>query len=241
MNNRIGYTRFLGILAILLLFSLYGCWDTGELIEEMPVIHLGEANKVHSTIVLYKGDLQISGGSQSALLVSDLSYNLTKWAPKITYTEENSEGFLKIIQKENEKEKGLFDPIVNKWSLVFNKTIPLDMEIIMGSGDNKLDLSNIRLTNLKVAIGTGDTILDLTGNYQENINVYLAGGVGHTTIFFPKDIGIRLLIKGVLNRINCHNFSQIGNFYYNSAFDFSENKIYVTILSGLGMIDINLI
>ena len=239
--NKIRYVLLLGILAILVVFSLSGCWNTGELIEEMSVIHLGDANKVQSNIVLYKGDLQISGESQPSLLVSDLSYNLTQWAPQITYAEENSEGFLKIIQKENKQDKGLFEPIVNNWSLVFNKNIPLDMDIIMGSGKNEMDLSNIHLISLKAVVGTGDTIINLTGNYLDNISVYLVGGIGHTTIFFTEDIGIRLLIKGVLNRINCQGFNQIGNFYFNSAFDFSERKIYVTIFSGLSKIDINLI
>jgi hypothetical protein len=111
----------------------------------------------------------------------------------------------------------------------------------MGNGDNHLDLSSINLTGFKAAIGTGDTILDLTGNYQENIEIYLLGGVGHTTINLPEDIGVRLWIKNGLNIINCDGLDQMGNFYYNSTFDFSERKIFITLISGLGMIEVNLI
>jgi len=239
MNKKNAKLSLFILLISFLVFALTGCWNTGEHTEETVNVELGEAEKVNATIVIYKGDLYISGGNQQLLLISDFDYNLNQWAPQVTYSTENNEGKLKIMQKE--KEKGLFNSVENKWSLIFNQTVPLELDIVMGSGDNHLDLSSINLIDLKAAIGTGDTILDLTGNYQENISVYLAGGIGHTTILFPEDIGIRLLIKGVLNRINCHGFSQIGNFYYNSAFDFSERKIYITLFSGLGTIDINLI
>ena len=223
----------------LVIFFLAGCWNTGELMEEMPVISLEDAQEVQATIIIYQGDLTISGKNQSPLLISSFSYNLTRWAPQVTYSVENGEGSLKIVQKENEK--GLFNPLINDWSLVFNQAVPLDLDMVMGSGEYHLDLSNIHLINLKAALGTGETFIDLTGDYPDSVSAYLAGGIGHTTISLPEDIGIRLLIQGGLNRIQCDGFSRIGNFYYNSAYDFAERKIYITLFSGLGMIDINLI
>jgi len=238
MKNR-AVTTFLFIFIIFfLVFYLFGCWNTGDLIEETVTVDLEEAHKVDATIIIYKGDLQISGGNQQSLLISDFSYNLKQWAPEVTYAVENGEGILKIIQKENEK--GLFNSLINHWTLAFNPDIPLDLDIAIGNGENQLDLSAINLSNLKMAMGSGDAIIDFTGDYQENIAVYLAGGIGHTTINLPEDVGVRLLIKGVFNRIKCDGFNQIGNFYYNPTFNFSERKIYITLISGLGMIDINL-
>lgn len=239
MKGRMKPVIFLLILPVFLIFSLAGCWNTGELIEEMPVINLEDAQEVQATIIIYQGDLKISGKNQSPLLISSFSYNLTEWAPEMTYTVEKGEGSLKIIQKENKK--GLFNPLINDWSLVFNQAVALDLDMVMGSGEYQLDLSNIHLINLKAALGTGDTVIDLTGDYPDNISVYLIGGIGHTTISLPEDVGIRLLIQGGLNRIQCDGFSHIGNFYYNSAFDYAKSKIYITLFSGLGMIDINLI
>jgi hypothetical protein len=238
MKNK-AVTTFLFIFIIFfLVFFLFGCWNTGDFIEETVTVDLEEAHKVDATIIIYQGDLRISGGNQPSLLISDFAYNLKQWAPEVTYAVENREGILKVIQKENEK--GLFNSLINHWTLAFNPDIPLDLDIAIGNGENQLDLSAINLSNLKMAMGSGDAIIDLTGDYQENIAVYLAGGIGHTIINLPEDVGVRLLIKGVFNRIKCDGFNHIGNFYFNSAFNFSERKIYITLISGLGMIDINL-
>ncbi len=81
---------FIFLISFLLIFSLSGCWNTGGLTEETLTVEIEEVRKVHATIVIYKGDLQISGRNQQALLISDFSYNLTEWIPKITYTKENN-------------------------------------------------------------------------------------------------------------------------------------------------------
>lgn len=240
MRNKIISSIFLIVFLILIVLSLTACWDTGKLIEETIVVDLKFADRVAVTATIYKGDISISGENQTPLLISNFSYNLTQWTPKVTYTvDDGGEGHLKIVQKENTK--GLFNPLVNDWLLLFNEAVPIKLDIMMGSGQNQLDLSSINLINLKIVIGNGDTTIDLTGDYQENVDIYLVGGIGHTVINLPKEVGVRLMIQGGLNRIRCDGFNQIGNFYYNSVFNFFERKIFINLISGLGIIDINLL
>lgn len=239
MRNRIVKSILIVLIISSLSLVLIACWDTGDLVEKQFIVEMGDAQKVHAGIMIYEGNLEISGGSQQSLLVSDFTYNLKHWVPEISYSEEKGEGNLKIIQKE-ETEKQKSDYLQNKWLLQFNKDIPLKLDVVMGRGENHLKLDLINLTGLKAIVGTGDTELDLTGDYQENINVFLVGGFGNTTINLPENVGIRLLIDGMLNRINCDGFKKINNFYYNTSFNLSERKIYITLISGLGNIDINL-
>lgn len=229
------------ITVILLMFFLCGCWQTGELIEETAIVDSEEAEEVNAKIIIYKGNLHIAGEKQSTLLVANLSYNLSEWAPVINYQVANGNGDLKIIQKENKEVSRLFNPMVNDWFLLFNRSIPINLDIIMGKGENELDLSNIYLNELTAALGTGDTKIDLTGNYSSNINVHLVGGIGQATLLLPKEVGVRILIDGGINHISCDGFNQIGNLYYNSAFDFSKRKIFISIFSVLGKIKIDLI
>jgi len=232
---------FLLIIVILLIFSLCGCWQTGELIEESFIVDLEEAEEVNAKIIIYQGSLHIVGKKQSPLLIANLSFNLSEWAPVINYQVENGDGDLKITQKENKEARGLFNPMVNDWFLLFNRSVPLNFDIIMGNGENELDLSNINLNKLTAVLGTGDTNIDLTGNYSGNINVHLVGGVGKTTLLLPKEVGVRLLIDGGINHISCDGFNQIGNFYYNSAFGFTKRNIFISIFSVLEKIKIDLI
>lgn len=241
MKKRLILAIFLIFFLPCLVLILSGCWEKGELIEETLVIDLEEVDEVQAIIALYQGSLHLFGIDQQSLLISDFSYNLMSWIPQITYTvEENDKGYLKIVQTKNERRWS--NSLVNDWSLAFNQAIPIGLDIVMGSGENHLDLSLIHLTDLKAAIGTGDTFIDLTGDYQQNITVHLIGGIGRTMINLPEGIGVRIMVNGMLNRINCDGFNRIGNFYYNKAFfDFSERKIFITIVSGLGMIDIHLL
>lgn len=239
MSKRYSKLIFIILLAGFFSFYLSGCLSNENYTDETYTIESEKAKKVTASISIYTGDIAISGNSQQPLLTSEFNYNLKQFIPKISYVVQNDEGKLKISQEE--KTKGLYDSVENRWILIFNRTIPLELNIAMGSGDNRLDLSDINLTGLKSIMGSGDSYIDLTGKYKDNVHVYLIGGLGHTTINLPEDIGIRLLIDGVFNRINCSGFEQIGNFYFNSGFDLSERKIYITIISGIGKIDVNLI
>ncbi|MBN2394926.1 MAG: hypothetical protein JXC36_00500 [Candidatus Atribacteria bacterium] len=238
MKNRIAiFCRI--ILVTFMVISLSACWDIGDLVEENLTIDLKSADKVNVTAALYHGDIFISGEKQIPLLISKFSYNLTRWNPEVNYTVDGGEGYLKIVQKKNTK--GLFNPTINHWFLQFNEDVPLKMDIVMGSGNSQLDLNSVNLIDLKAVIGTGDTLIDLTGDYQENVNITLVGGIGNTLINLPADIGIRLMIQGGIYRIRCDGLNQIGNFYYNSIFNFTERKIFVTLIAGLGMIDVRLV
>lgn len=218
---------------------LFGCWETGELSEESLTIHVGEAEQVHVVTAVYKGNLSFYGSEQQPLLITKISSNLNHWFPKLTYDIRNGEGYLKIIQEENEEKK--LPTVVNDLFLSFNESIPLDFDLLTGSGDNHLDFSRIFLTGLNIAIGTGDTLIDLTGDYPDDLTVNLVGGIGHTKVFLPAEVGTRILFQGILNRISCDGFYNIGNLYYNSSYHKSERRIYMNIISGLGFLEIELI
>jgi len=235
------YFKFLVTILLFGIFSfiLPGCSNIGDHQQNTYTVELNNVEKVTATIVIYDGNLNISGLRQVPLLTSYFSYNLTQFIPEISYLVQGNEGKLKITQ--NDKQKSLFDLIENEWSLLFKRTVPLELDIVMGNGDTYLNLSDINLTELKFAVGAGETNIDLTGDYKKNVQVYLIGGIGSRTINLPDNVGICLFIDGVFNKISCSGFNQIGKFYYNSAFDISERKIFINIINGAGKIDINLI
>ena len=237
-ENRISSILLIIAMAVISIL-ITGCWHTGQLISETIDIDLNEALKVNATIVIYKGNLEIKGISQSALLTSNFSYNLERWFPWISYMVENGIGNLKITQ---DNEKSNTTQLVNNWLLLFNSMVPLSLDIIMGNAESHLNLSSINLTGLKAAIGAGDTVIDLTGDYHNYINIYLLGGIGHTTLNLSRGVKTGILIEGTLNRIKCDkDFHRINNYYFNSASVFEEKKINITIFSGIGIIEINLI
>lgn len=229
------------LICLLSIFSIAftGCWKTGELTESTVQIELEEVETVEAKVVIYKGNLHITGVQQLQLLNSKFSSNLEKWNPQVIYSTEGHKGKLKILQ--TDKQKNISATIESDWFLFFNNMIPLELDLIVGNGDNQLDFSEINLTSLKVAIGTGDSTINLTGNYRDDLIVHLMGGIGNTIIDLPKDTGVCLLIEGFINKINCNDFYRIGSFYYNSSFDFAKKNIFITIFSGLGKININLV
>jgi hypothetical protein len=69
----------------------------------------------------------------------------------------------------------------NEWDLRLNDDVPTDLVVEMGVGESDLDLDSPALTGLDLQMGAGETPVDLTGDYAQDFDASIEGGVGEAT------------------------------------------------------------
>ena len=74
----------------------------------------------------------------------------------------------------------------NEWSLGFDNETPLDLQLSMGAGENKLTLKSLSLRRVDISTGVGQAIIHLPRNigvrvdakHKQGMNVEVRGGIG---------------------------------------------------------------
>jgi hypothetical protein len=113
------------------------------------------------------GELNITPGAQS--LVSGLAtYNVPDFKPEIT----SSTGTVNVTQGSyNLGNIPNIGKVINKWDLQLGST-PLDLEIIAGAYQAKLELGNLSLSNLIVKDGAADVNLGFSSPNLTEMNLF---------------------------------------------------------------------
>ncbi len=143
------------------------------------------------------------------------------------------------------------------WDLALTEEIPLDLNISLGVGESKLDLSNLQVSAIDLNIGVGQTRVELpAGEYQ----AYVDGGVGQTIVTLPDEGQIKLDVQGgvgeIVIRVPDHaavkiyvdrgiaglsvpsGYSQTDNSYTSPNYDDTSEYIEIRIDQGIGNIAI---
>ncbi|OQX62028.1 MAG: hypothetical protein B6I38_05660 [Anaerolineaceae bacterium 4572_5.1] len=84
------------------------------------------------------------------------------------------------------------------WDLLLNDETPLILDITLGVGESRLDLSELTVTELDLEIGVGQTRINLpAGDYGGRVE----GGVGQTIVTLPEEGQIQLRVNGGVGEI----------------------------------------
>ena len=210
-------------------------YRTGETQQKQEVIPLNDAASARVTLKMGAGDLRVGAGSDQ-LAETRFSYNVPSWQPTIDYSADGGEAELKIEQP---KVTGLgTGSIRNVWDLDFNPDIPLRLDVKLGAGESRLDLSRLTFTRLKMKTGVGFAEVDLTGDRQQDAEIEIRGGVGEVDVLLPADVGVRVRAAGGLGEIDAQGLSRKGDLYLNEAYDGTGPTLSLDIEGGVGGIDL---
>lgn len=206
-------------------------YRTGETQEKQEVIPLNDAASARVTLKMGAGDLRVGAGSDQ-LAETLFSFNIPSWEPSIDYSASGGEAELNIEQP---KVTGLgTGSIHNVWDLDFNPDIPLRLDVKLGAGESRLDLSQLTFTSLKMKTGVGFAEIDLTGDRQQDADIEFRGGVGEVDVLLPADVGVRIRAAGGLGEIDAQGLSQKGDLYLNEAYDGTGPNLSLDIEGGVG-------
>ena len=107
--------------------------------------------------------------------------------------------------------------------------------------ESDLDLDSLALTGLNLEMGAGNLRVDLTGDYGQDINANIQGGVGEATVQLPSEVGVRVRAEGGLGKINAEGLRREGDSYVNDAYGESDTTLNVDVQGGVGQINLEVV
>ena len=111
----------------------------------------------------------------------------------------------------------------------------------MGAGESNLDLDSLTLTELDLQMGAGKTTVDLTGDYGQDLEARIQGGVGQATVLLPSEVGVRAKAAGGLGAINAEGLQKEGQAYVNDAYGDSDVTLRLDVQGGVGEINLEVV
>lgn len=123
------------------------------------------------------------------------------------------------------------------WDLQLNPTVPMRLRVDTGVSQAKLDLEQLKLTDLTVHTGVGKTNLTLpqSGQFQATVE----GGVGETVVLIPQGMAARIRVDTGLGSSDVMgNFQRQGNSYVSPGYEGAGNRVDLTVKGGIGKITV---
>ena len=93
-----------------------------------------------------------------------------------------------------------------------------------------------RVQDLVVQVGAGDVTVDLTGEWKDDLDADIKGGVGRLTLRLPMDVGVWVDAEKGLGKIDRGGLRKKGGAYVNEAYGSSDVTLKIDCAAGIGSI-----
>jgi hypothetical protein len=216
-----------------------GAPQVGKLQSDSKSVALENAKSARTQLKMGAGELNLTGGADQ-LMEGEFSYNVADWKPKVNYDVSGDTGEL-IVKQGSAEGAHLSGDARNEWNLRLNDEVPTDLVVQMGAGESALDLDSLALTGLNLQMGAGKTTVDLTGDYAQNFDASIQGGVGEATVLLPSEVGVKAKAEGGLGKINAQGLQTVGDSYVNDAYGESDVNLSVDVQGGVGEINLKVV
>ncbi|WP_420630549.1 toast rack family protein [Candidatus Leptofilum sp.] len=224
------------------MFLLAGCISqvaVGPTQTDSQSVELGDVDSVRVEIKMGIGELDVTSGA-SNLLDAEFTYNIEDWKPEVNYETRGDIGELQITQPGGEINGIPDDNIEYRWEIALQNDVPMSLDVDLGVGESNLTLGGLQLQTLVVDTGVGESTIDLTGNWQDDVDVEINGGVGEATIYLPDNVGLRVEANTGIGSLVVNGLQREGDsdLYTNESYGNADVNMTVDISGGIGEITV---
>src|SRR5918998_922075 len=216
-----------------------GTQQVGKMQRESKSVDPKDAQSSRTQLKMGAGELNLTGGADQ-LMEADFSYNVSDWKPRVSYDLSADEGEL-VVKQGGAGGSSLSGETRNEWEIRLNDEVPTDLVVQMGAGESDLDLDSLTLTGVDLQMGAGKTTVDLTGDYAQDFDASIQGGVGEATVMLPSEVGVEAKAEGGLGKINAKGLKREGDSYVNDAYGNSGVTLIVDVQDGVGQINLEVV
>lgn len=236
--------KYLKLIFLLLIAAfLVGCGrvDASGIKQQDDTFKVSNLKVVNTGIDLKVGTLNINSSNDDSVS-SKITFDDPKWKPVVKNMKDNYGEDINISEPAIKGINNSKKTIINNYDLSVSKNVPINMKIKSEVSDVKADLRELQLNNLDINMGTGRLYLDVSGNYKKNLTVSLNCGTGESTIYFPKNVGVKVEVKkhsdkDAINLVGLTSSEE--NIYTNSNYGKGNVTVYATINANGGKINLN--
>ena len=127
----------------------------------------------------------------------------------------------------------------NDWSIDLNTDVPLSLKIESGASETRLDLTDVRLTELDLQTGASSTEVTLPAS-AGHTRVKIQAGMAEVKVRVPDGVAARIKATGGLADINVDRdrFPRSGEFHQSPDYDTAEHKVEIDAETGMGSLRI---
>lgn len=125
------------------------------------------------------------------------------------------------------------------WEFGLNKNVDWQLSLEMGASDAQVDLTDVKVTDLKVETGASNTNITLPANAGVT-HVDLDGGAASVTFTVPEGVAARIQVDSGLSSIDIDRtrFPRVGNYYKSEDYETAANKVDINADFGAGSLSI---
>lgn len=127
-----------------------------------------------------------------------------------------------------------------KLDLNISKDVVWDLNMDLDAIESNIDLSDLKIKNLDIDGDAGSFKLTLGEKYKDT-SVNINADAAEVNIFIPKDLGVRVKVKGSANSTDFYdiNVDKKGEYYYSENYEEADNKIDLKVKINAGTLEIN--
>src|SRR5215204_4601938 len=216
-----------------------GTPQVGKMQRESKSVDPKNAQSARAQLKMGAGELNVTGGADQ-LMEAEFSYNVSDWKPKVSYDVSGKKGEL-VVKQGSANGGNLSGGARNEWDISMNDEVPTELMVQLGAGESALDLDSLTLTGVDLQMGAGKTTVDLTGDYAQDFEASIEGGVGEATVLLPSEVGVKAKAEGGLGKINAKGLKKVGDSYVNDAYGESDTNLRVDVKGGVGEINLKVV
>jgi hypothetical protein len=125
------------------------------------------------------------------------------------------------------------------WTFGLNDAIPLSLAFETGASDARLDLSELRVTDLRLQTGASSVQVTLPAR-AGHTQAHIEAGAASVSIRVPADVAAQVRFEGGLASIDVdqNRFPRAGGVYRSPDYDTAQNKVDIEVKAGVGSLDV---
>jgi hypothetical protein len=125
------------------------------------------------------------------------------------------------------------------WTVNLNEEIPLSLNLETGASDTRVDLSDLRVTDLRLQTGASSSEITLPASAGQTKAV-IRSGAASVKVRVPEGVAARIRASGGLADISVdrNRFPRVGGVYQSEDYATAENKVDIDIETGVGSVSV---